>query len=340
MQRWMVICAFLLMVSTPVAKACDLCAIYMAQEAAGAHLGFSAGLAGQFTRFDTLLDDGDRVGNQSRESMDSVIVQGVLRYQFTHRLGVQVNVPYIDRSFEREGDHDSESGLGDISVIAIGRIVEQLREESTLILNLFAGIKTPTGSSDRLREEGDAHHAEEPGGHDHDHGHGFLRVGHAGHDHGAPPSSESVSGLHAHDIALGSGSWDVLSGASLYARRGRWFTQAAMQYSLRTEGDHDYEFGDDVMWSLAPGWYARMDHRGTVGLGAHLSGEMKDEDERDGHTETGTEVTLVYAGPMLTFTREDRLSAEFAVDLPVYQDSEGVALVPDYRIRLAGAWRF
>src|SRR2546422_11717684 len=89
--------------------ACDLCAIYSASSARG-EIGTSAfaGVAEQFTHFGTVQVDGTKVDDPSAQYLDSVISQLYFGNNFTDRMGVQFNVPVVDRSFKRP---DSMGGI-------------------------------------------------------------------------------------------------------------------------------------------------------------------------------------------------------------------------------------
>src|SRR5207253_1961468 len=97
---------------------------------------------------------------------------------------------YIHRSFSRpEGfqtDKGVEQGLGDISLVGRFLILRQDKLDTTFTWNALAGIKLPTGSTSRIKEEFNEIEVE-----------------------GAPES-----GIHGHDLALGSGSFDGIIGTS------------------------------------------------------------------------------------------------------------------------------
>jgi len=53
-----------------------------------------------------------------------------------------------------------------------------------------------------------------------------------------------------------------------------------------------------------------------------------------------TALTAVYLGPALAGTWGTSLGADLAAELPVAQDSSGLQIVPDYRIRGSVTWHF
>jgi hypothetical protein len=295
--------------------ACDLCSIYSATEARGEiGRGFFAGVAEQFTHFGTLQEEGDEVANPADQFMDSAIAQLFVGYNFTERFGVQFNAPIIYRNFRRleEGvpDEDSEFGLGDVTLTAHFQVVRYETRHSTFAWNILGGIKFPTGSTDRLEEETE----EEPG--------------------------VEESGIHGHDLTLGSGSYDGIIGTTLYGRWNRFFVGASLQYAIRTEGDFDYTFANDLTWSGGPGFLLVLNDHYTISLQANVSGETKGKDEFRGEKAEDTGLTAVYIGPELVFTWGEKLSADLGLDWPVSMDNTALQIVPDYRIRAALTWHF
>lgn len=299
------------------ASACDLCAIYSAQRTEGqAGRGFVAGVAEQFTHFGTLQRDGQKVDNPTSQYLDSSISQIFASYYFNPRLGVQFNLPVIYRSYQRpegfETDRGTESGLGDVSLLGNVRLYRADRGDWTLSWNALGGVKFPTGSTDRIAEE-------------------FAEV----EVPGAPES-----GIHGHDLTLGSGSYDGLLGTSAYVRWRRAFLSAQVQYAIRSTGDYDYRFANDLTWLGGPGVYLALDHRYSLAAQAIVSGEDKGTDTFQGSSAEDTGITTVYLGPQVNFTWGSHLSAEAAVDVPVSIGNTALQAVPDWRARAALAWHF
>ena len=299
------------------APACDLCSVYNLNAAEGSrNQGFSFSVAEQFTRFGTLQEDGHRVSNPARQYLNSSISQAVPGYTFNDWAGVQMNVPIIFRAFERPAgfaiDQGTESGIGDVSLLANFTPLRLEHMHSTFNWNLFGGVKFPTGDSDRLKEE--FNEVEVPG---------------------APES-----GIHGHDLALGSGSYDGLVGTGIYGRYRRGFFNASVQYSIRSTGDFNYRYANDLMWSAGPGVFLVLEESWTAALQFVVSGEDKGLDEFNGAKAADTGLTSVYVGPQLNVTWSDKLSAQVGVDLPVLLNNTSLQAVPDYRIRAALTYRF
>jgi hypothetical protein len=299
-------------------SACDICAIYSASEARGeVGKGAFAGLAEQFTHFGTVQIDGKKIEDPSGQYLNSSISQVFVGYNFTERIGVQFNLPVIYRAFKRPDSMGgiqtgTESGIGDVSLL--GNFVGYLHEtkKSTFRWNILGGVKFPTGSSARIAEEFEE--VEEPIG---------------------PPS-----GIHGHDLTLGSGSFDGIVGTGIFTRWHRAFLTANVQYAIRSKGDFDYRFANDLTWAGGPGYFLFLNDKFTVDLQAVVSGEHKGLDTFQGESAPDTGVTAVYLGPQINFTWQEHLSAQLGVDLPVSIDNTSLQTVPDYRVRAGLTWRF
>ena len=209
-------------------------------------------------------------------------------------------------------EHGTAAGLGDVSLV--GTVVPWRvdRRDFNITTTILGGVKFPTGNPDRLEEE--FNEVENPVG---------------------PPS-----GIHGHDLTLGSGSYDGIVGGSFYVRWRHAFLSASTQYAIRTEGAFDYQFANDLTWLGGPGYYLVLNDDWTLSLQAIVSGEYKGMDIFQGEKADDTAVTSVYLGPALSFTWRDKLSATLAADLPVSIYNSSFQTVPNYRIRGGLTWHF
>jgi hypothetical protein len=336
-------------------RACDLCGCYtpqidaMPQSADVSAFGqpLPSGAQGrwwsrayfasaeQFTHFGTVQIDGREVDNPTGQYLESSITQLVAGYSFTPHIALQVNIPLIYRSFERpEGfstDRGTESGLGDVSLL--GKFVlfhketggsnalksddpknphlEVHEPDFTLSALLIGGVKFPTGGTSRLKEEFDE--AEVPG---------------------APES-----GIHGHDLTLGTGSYDAITGGQVSLRYKSFFFEADTQFAWRGDGAHQYNFANDLSWSGGPGYYFVRSHKAIIGLQFVCSGEHKDVDRFRGEVAEDTGITSVFLGPRLVASL-GKFSAELAAELPVSIKNTSLQVVPDYRLKASFALRF
>ena len=329
--------------------ACDLCGCALVTHHDRLpQVGFYTGVNEQFTRYTTLQEDGHAIDNDARQKLDSSITQIFLGYNVTPRFGVQVNVPFIRRVFRRPEetgiDSGSVGGVGDVSLLANWLPLFHQTNEITFSLKLTGGLKFPTGDSDRVKEEGAEGHehgaAEEPGAH-HEEG-----EAHEGHNPAEEESGEGAddhstdSGIHGHDLALGTGSVDGIVGGGIYVRWKSVFFSGDVQYAIRGDGKHDYDFANDFLWSGGPGIYLidRATHR--VAVQFVCTGETKGEDEFRGTRSDDTSATTVFLGPKIGASWHDRLTADVELDIPVSRENSGVQIMPDYRLRATISWSF
>jgi hypothetical protein len=115
---------------------------------------------------------------------------------------------------------------------------------------LLTGIKFPTGNSSRLEEE--FHEVEIPG---------------------APES-----GIHGHDLTLGTGSYDGIFGEQMSLRCKNISFETNIQLTLRGDGAHQYHFANDLVWAGGLGYYIMRNHETISGGQFATSGEYKDVD--------------------------------------------------------------
>jgi hypothetical protein len=129
-----------------LAKACDLCSVYTAGMARGETSGWFTGVSEQFTRYDDLREEGHRVSDDGGQYLDSSITQLFVGYGFSDRFALQINLPYIHRSFKRpEGDaidRGTVSGIGDMAAVAQYTIVRHYNEDSNWLWRVLGGVTT------------------------------------------------------------------------------------------------------------------------------------------------------------------------------------------------------
>jgi len=334
----------LLAVGLTNGHACDLCGCFTPQLNTMPQMpssdfpwwekGWYEAVSEQFTRFGTLQDNGVEVPNPTGQYLNSSITQLVSGYEITSRFALQINVPLIYREFKRpegfEIQRGTVSGLGDMSLLlktvvfhyaspaerdfdVSGKNPVPIVRESDFTVSavLLTGIKFPTGDSSRLKEE--FHEVEVPG---------------------APES-----GIHGHDLTLGSGSYDGIFGEQTALRYKNMFFENNVQFAARTEGAHDYRFADDLMWSGGPGYYLVRNANTILGLQFVASGEYKGRDRFRGEPAVDTGISSVFLGPRVVASR-GRWSAEASAELPVFIHNTSLQVVPDYRLHGAISVQF
>ncbi len=258
---------------------------------------------------------------------NSSITQFVAGYTINDRFALQLNIPFIYRDFKRpEGfaiDRGTVSGLGDISLLlntVVFRYSSAARKEFdvsgknpvaiehepdfTISAVLLTGLNFPTGDTSRIKEE--FNEVEIPG---------------------APPS-----GIHGHDLSLGTGSYDGIFGGLMSLRYKNFFAQVNVQYSLRGDGLHQYDFANDLTWDGGPGYYLVRRRETIVGLQFIVSGEHKDVDQFRGAPAEDTGITSVFVGLRIVASR-GRWSVLLEADFPVLTENTSLQVVADYRLR-------
>src|SRR6185436_19050781 len=142
-----------------------------------------------------------------------------------------------------------ETGVGDLSVVGHALAYSTVTEHSVFRFSLLGGVKFPSGDSSRLAEELEEVHA-------HPALAGVARAirprhttGGGSPGGGGGSAAALEGGIHGHDLALGSGSYDGIVGGDLFWSWDRLFATAGGQYAIRSEGDFEYQYANDLTWS-------------------------------------------------------------------------------------------
>jgi hypothetical protein len=321
------------------ASACELCAIYGATSApseSGRGLTFT--LSGQYVPAHTSQFDGREVHPADPSFVDTAITHFVPTYNFSSRFGVSLNVPLTYLDFKRTdlrysltappvlfSERGTASGPGDVALIGRATLYQSVTMTRGLLVNLLGGVKFPTGDAARLQDEVAQAELFQS----------FLPPG-TPHD----PLGHSVSSVHEHHLALGSGSYDGVIGLTVNARWQRWFLNGQFQYYLRTEGEAGFRYGDELMISGGPGAYVLLKNSFTLSLQANALYDTMARDELLGQSSNQTGLTAWYLGPLLVLTWGEHFSANAGVDLPLRIANNGFQSVPDYRVHGGLTWRF
>lgn len=293
------------------------------------------------------------VENEQRERLTSSLSHFVFAYGLSEKLTFEASVPLVSRHYRRiagEGTRTaSDSGLGDISFKGEARLLNRKLAGGTATLFASAGIKIPTGDADRLTaphhseseleeselENDSDHHAASEAEHDSDeaHQHENEMLRHAGEDHSVP------SAIHEHDLAFGTGSFDFPLAVRLQQTWGTWGLGADAQYMVRTSGESDYRYGNDLLYSIWAGYQFTIATSQALWLAVHLSGEHKESDRQAGAEEDASEFRNLYVGPSMALNAAN-LNTSLSVDIPVSTETEGYQLVPETRVRFSLGFRF
>ncbi len=353
-----------------LAFACDLHGAHDGEH--GAVIGegvWQAGVSEQFSYYGRIQQSGHYVSNEAQQHLASSITQMNIGYGISDQVSIFTHLPYISQRYRRLEDGNAErgtvSGIGDMQIMAVYAPVMQRGDDSSFSVQIFGGLKLPTGDSDELGEQ--HHHGEgamnelelehsddeiheshdddmhDEGAH-HSAAASLQRGGreiarHGGESHDDSEFPGVPSAIHGHDLALGSGSFDVPVGVNVYVRDGIGFFRADVMYMIRTEGDHQYQYANDLTWRTGPGVFLLNSESERLSFSANFSGEYKREDQIGGVDEEGSSMRAAFLGPRLAYASGDLL-ADFGVDLPIDIQNSGYQAVAQYRLRGALSYRF
>ena len=301
--------------STRVANACDACALFVAP--AADQPGWTLAASEQFTRFGTVWNGSQRLPNPVDQYLDSSITQFAIGYTQGGVWRVQATLPYIHRSYLRPDhadiEHGAVSGIGDATLSGHIFAWRHNGEGQHFSLGLLGGIELPTGNADHLGDE----------------------LNEDVHEHANFPES----GVHGHDLALGSGSTDYLGGVDVAWEHGRWFAGGNLQYKWRRPGKFGYRIADEVSWEAGPGYRFLSSETDSFSAQILLSAEHKGFDTLAGETQTDTASSARYIGLRFSGQRGRHFLAESSIEVPVWRRTSDTMVVPDYRIRASITWR-
>lgn len=301
------------------AYACDPCALYNVSKLQGHSKNtIAVALSEQFTKFKRI-----ELNNLSNTEYTKGFSTSVFStsYDLKDDLGLQLNIPFIIRDYvKRERFNESgeiDSGIGDISLGANYSPLTYRKNQYSAILSLYGTIKFPTGDTGSLPKDNSSRLAHHPG-----------------------PTLGATGASGGRTLTIGTGSTDYIFGTSFSARIDRLLWLSTFQYAIRTEGDFDYRFDNDIVWNTGPGAYLILKDNQTLALRAVFSGEHKGKDVLDGNKVSGSAISNLYLGPEIIATLNQNWLADFGFDIPVYVDKSDSTLEPDWRIRTSISYRF
>jgi len=308
-----------------VALACDPCAFYNLSRLQGTHeQSLTLSLSEQYSSF--RLANPERLPREGSRTRSFSTTHLSVGYDISDRIGVQLSVPYVYTSSDRierfaRVSKNSDSGFGDLALIGQFSLYQDLQAESATLAGLSFGVKFPTGDTGSL-----------------------------GEFRSDLDSSSTVLPLRHHNpagglgggrlLSLGTGSYDFIFGGNLLRRQGRFLVMGYAQYVHRTEGDFDYRFADDFIWSVGPGYYLHLDHEESVVFRLALGGEHKGMDRLNSQKVQGSRVSNIFISPEFIVSFAGGYVFELGVDLPAYRGSDSALSETRYRVRSALSYRF
>ncbi|WP_440026731.1 hypothetical protein [Chromobacterium amazonense] len=226
-------------------------------------------------------------------------------YSFSPAWGVNVTVPYIDRKHSTLGTgsdgytaasgggayNSSTSDLGDIKVIGRYQGFAEARN-----FGLLFGLKLPTGSHTETGTSTD-------------------------------PTNPGAPAVIDRGLQPGTGTTDAIFGAYYYGdldRSWSYFTQATVQSALDTSDQYRPGTGVNlnlgVRYTGLAGWMPQL----------QINARYVQHDAGNNADTVSTGGTLIYLSPGLTVPLTKQTSLYGFVQLPLYQNVNGVQLAPRY----------
>jgi hypothetical protein len=245
---------------------------------------------------------------------DEVLTQnrnylGALDYTFNQDWGVNLLVPFVDRTHDHIHNHQGGqipehwdfTELGDVRVLARRRLAttEDTDHSTVATSGINFGLKLPTGRIDVRNDDGD---------------------------------------LAERSLQPGSGTTDAVLGAyysrHLPLRSLSWFTQALAQLPLNYH--QDYRPGNRL--SLDAGVRYEAGDRTALLLQLNTLLKARDRGAEAEPEDTGGTFVFLSPGASYAFTRS--VQAYGFVQVPLYQRVNGVQLVPRYAFAAGMNFRF
>jgi hypothetical protein len=257
-------------------------------------------------------------GNDDVHSLKSIFSPSLrLAYGVTDDFSLGLRLPYVKRSDIREAHlHEDEGeielhtlgtseGIGDLVLLGQYRFLND--RERRLEAALVAGVKAPTGKTNRIDDQGVAFEA-----------------------HFQP----------------GSGSWDGVLGAALTKRAGPYSWDGNVVYTFAGNGTQDTNLGDRFQYNLAlsyrlgQGTHEPHEHAADSAAPHHhvawdlmleLNGEWQEKQEIAGVSDPNSGGNVVYLSPGLRVSVDD-WAAFVSVGKPIVRNLNGLQSEPDYRV--------
>lgn len=286
------------------AFACDYCGIYTPlqvreRQAGQLDMGIRQDLIGYSK---TRLDGGNAPGLGS-QNIKINVTELTAQYSLTNRFSLLLAVPLINENFKRRIqngiERGSDSGIGEVALYTDFTLARKaLTNGGYFQWDFFAGVKLPTGSSDALNEL---------------------------------PPVDAQSGIYQSALAIGSGSVDFPIATGIRRETRNWLLDASIQYNLRTEGDYNYQIGNDLRWEFGIGKRFIEEDSFAINTQIFLSGLTKEQDTQSGQDITNSGRSFLSIGPKIEATWSNKYTVFGRIDVPLTMDNDGLQNLQDHR---------
>jgi Putative MetA-pathway of phenol degradation len=257
---------------------------------------------------DSIYSGSDKISDYSNKPKEAgprkqerLMTQVTLRYGLLDDLDFRIVVPYWGKSMVRgmksNGNiaqvNNSNDGLGDIIGMSRYRLLSQKKGDW---FNLAAGtgLKMPTGKTDALDE------------------------------------SNPKQKYYGMGFQSGTGSWDPKFEIAATKMMKRWRFDTSFMYTLTTEGDRNYEFGDKFCYNFG----TSVALNNYFDLQLEYNGIWQGQTRKDGNklANTGGNRGYITPGVHIKFSKNPNIHLDFGVPILIYRDLNGEQLSEDYQV--------
>lgn len=294
------------------AYACDYCGIYPNPLSTSSMdttplkaSEITFGAAEQLIGYSKVRQDGNSVPKALHENLKINLTNLSLQYTLNPKIRFSAFVPVV---FERyrtlengvfKGAHDK--GIGDVILQTEFLPVAYYHGTNSLVFKIGGGVKLPSGSTDKLSLEG--------------------------------TTQEAI--IRGRDLSIGTGSVDFPVFTSLTFEHNKYLLEAGAQYNIRTEGDYNYQYANDLWWHVGVGLIIPQESGFTITPSFRLVGFHKDMDQQNNRDVSDSGIDLYGVEPRVVLdgilTNTKLLVAVFA---PVNLDNKGLQALQDHTVTL------
>lgn len=300
--------------SPGAAWACDYCLLTQGLSPLETTHGFGFRVDGRYTVLNSVFSGSSEIENHDNEKESHFTTQLTGFFNASDRLTLIAILPVANRkvSLEMEDAHGHDDGdshadgedahdsspvhshnapgsafsISDLTLMGRYTFFRRHHFQQSTLLAFQAGVKIPTGATDRRDDVGDF--------------------------------------LDAH-IQPGTGSWNFLLGLSFNYVKNRFGLSSNLLYSINTTGEagsDDYRFGNWLNGDITAR-YPILAGKRNLFLSLGLNGEIRGQEEINGQTLSNTGGEVLYAAPGVQFMLSRHLTLEASFLYPFYHNLNG-----------------
>lgn len=190
------------------------------------------------------------------------------------------------------------SGVGDLSLVGVYRFYRRDVPLGSTQLSLIGGLELPTGSNDQT-------------------------------DSDVPALTGGTSTRIPRDLQPGSGSVDGIVGIAAFQNFDRLSFYGSLQGKINSEAD-DFKFGNKLHYDLAAD-YVLQEERNLF-LVLELNGRYEARSEERGKDVRNSGGNSLFISPGIQYLPVPYLILETSIQLPIFQELNGMQLGTDFSI--------